>query len=310
VSLHRLTEITLGVPNVADTVEYYAQLGLTLQEPAPGAPEYLFSTVDGGQQLRIVQRPLRKLVSLGVGVDDADDLIRIAASLDGLGLPAQLDGGQLSTVEPVSGLDVVVSIAARVQQLSTPAPHNSPGNIERPNVRAPGVLRTEPVRPRKLGHVVIASTDRERSVRFFISGLGFKLSDEVKGLATFMRCSPDHHNVLIQAGPTNFMHHTAWEVEDVDEIGRGAQTLLEGHPERHIWGFGRHMLGSNYYHYLRDPAGNITEYYSDMDEILDDQIWEPGLFEVTGGDAWGPPTPISMVEPDDLAELVAGAPLF
>jgi hypothetical protein len=122
-----------------------------------------------------------------------------------------------------------------------------------------------------------------------------------------MRCSPDHHNVLVQAAPVNFLHHTSWEVEDFDEIGRGAHAMIDEHPERHVWGIGRHWIGSNFFYYLRDPAGNMSEYYSDMDEILDDQLWDPGIW---GTDKepnhWGPPMPPSMIKPDDLAELMAG----
>ena len=50
-------------------------------------------------------------------------------------------------------------------------------------------------------------------------------------------------------------------------------------PERHVWGLGRHFIGSNFFWYLRDPAGNFSEYYSDMDSITDDQLWTPGMWE-------------------------------
>ena len=84
----------------------------------------------------------------------------------------------------------------------------------------------------------------------------------------------------------------------------------EGHPERHAWGIGRHWVGANFFYYLRDPAGNFSEYYSDMDEILDDQLWEPGVFdmaEVIKPKDWGPPLPASLIAPEDLAELMAGS---
>jgi hypothetical protein len=35
-SLHRLTEVTIGVPNVEEAARYYAELGLTR---APGGPD-------------------------------------------------------------------------------------------------------------------------------------------------------------------------------------------------------------------------------------------------------------------------------
>jgi hypothetical protein len=30
--------------------------------------------------------------------------------------------------------------------------------------------------------------------------------------------------------------------------------MLEGHPERHVWGLGRHHIGSNFFWYLKDPG--------------------------------------------------------
>jgi len=41
--------------------------------------------------------------------------------------------------------------------------------------------------------VVLGSTDTEGSQRFFTEGLGFKVSDNVPGIASFLRCSSDHH---------------------------------------------------------------------------------------------------------------------
>jgi hypothetical protein len=41
-----------------------------------------------------------------------------------------------------------------------------------------------------------------------------------------MRCSTDHHNVLVQQVPLAFLHRTSWQVNDVDEIGRGATARL------------------------------------------------------------------------------------
>jgi catechol 2,3-dioxygenase-like lactoylglutathione lyase family enzyme len=307
VSLHRLTSLTIGVPNLAETADYYRDFGLIPVDPGPGEPEHRFATVDGGEQLTLVHSAVRRLVTIGIGADDHDDLARISSSLGRLEIPAKMDGDELRTAEPATGIGVTVSVSPRPGQNFVPELYNYPGEIQRPNVRAPSLRRTGPVRPRRLGHVVFGSTDYETSKRFFLDGLGFRLSDEVAQIGAFMRCSPDHHNVLVQRAPVAFLHHTSWEVEDVDEVGRGAQDMLAEHPERHVWGLGRHWIGSNYFYYLRDPAGNFTEYYADMDEILDDQLWEPGIWDITKEpNHWGPPLPPSMMKPDDLAELMAG----
>ncbi|KAB2352155.1 VOC family protein [Actinomadura rudentiformis] len=297
--LHRLTTITIGVPNVAETAAYYTDFGLT-----PAGPG-IFATVDGGEQLRVVHSPTRRLVELGIGVDDPDDLDRIGSALARLGLA--LDAGGTVT-DPGTAVRVRVEVAGRIVRPEEPPPvYNGPGRVSRPNGRAPGVLRDEPVRPRKLGHVVVGSTDHEASLRLFTEGLGLKVSDEVPGIAAFMRCSTDHHNVLVQPAPVPFLHHTSWEVEDVDEIGRGAHRMLEGHPERHVWGLGRHHIGSNFFWYLKDPAGNFSEYYSDLDCIVDEALWKPEAFtDMRALYDWGPPVPPSFIEPEDLAALMAG----
>jgi len=155
---------------------------------------------------------------------------------------------------------------------------------------------------------VIGSTDLAVTSSFFTDGVGFKVSDMIKGAGAFLRCSTDHHNLLVLAAPVSFLHHTSWQVDDVDEVGRGASAMLADHPERHIWGLGRHHAGSNFFWYLKDPAGNFSEYYSDMDCIIDDQLWTPEVMEGAKGlFSWGPPPPPSFLAPDDLAALMTGS---
>jgi catechol 2,3-dioxygenase-like lactoylglutathione lyase family enzyme len=302
-SLHGLLSVTMGVPNVAETAAYYADFGLTPAEDG------WFSTTDAGRQLRIEYAPTRRLLELRVAADDADDLARIGASLDRLGVAAQRAAASLAAREPVTGALVSVEVAARLEREPLPVSvYNGPGRNERLDGRAPGISRAARVRPRKLGHAVFGSTDHQASLAFFTDGLGFKISDRIKGAGAFLRCSTDHHNLLLLAAPVNFLHHTSWQVDDIDDIGRGAIAMLEDHPERHVWGLGRHYAGSNFFWYLKDPAGNFSEYYSDMDCIVDDQLWTPEDLEGARGlFAWGPPPPPSFLRPEDLADLMTGS---
>jgi catechol 2,3-dioxygenase-like lactoylglutathione lyase family enzyme len=302
-SLHRLSSLTIGVPDVAAVAGYYADFGL--EQVAPGR----FATVDGGEQLRLEYASSRRLLALEIGVDDVEDLDRVARNLDRFGVPTERSADSLSAVEPVIGVRATLRVTPHLIQPPIPAtPYNGPGRADRPNVRAPGILREGRVRPRKLGHVVLGSTDEEATRGFFTDGLGFKVSDRVPGLAAFMRCSTDHHNVLVNSAPVSFLHHTAWQVDDIDEVGRGASAMLEENPERHVWGLGRHHVGSNFFWYLKDPAGNFSEYYSDLDEIIDDQLWKPETVEGARGlFNWGPPPPPSFIHPEDLAGLMTGA---
>ena len=302
-ALHGLGHVVIGVPNVAETIDYYTDFGL--QHRGEG----VFATVDGGEQLRIVSAPTRRLVELSVAADDPDDIAAIATRLRALDLPVEQTETVLRAVEPVTGTGVRVAVRPRivVEPPVAATLYNGPGRIERWG-RAPFIGRTEPVRPHKLGHAVLGSTDVQATMRFFTEGIGFKVSDYMGDRAAFLRCSVEHHNVLVMAAPVNFLHHTSWQVEDVDEVGRGAQAMLEGNPERHIWGLGRHYAGANFFWYLKDPAGNFSEYYSDMDTVPEDELWSPEVLHgLQGLYAWGPPPPPSFLEPDDLAALMTGA---
>ena len=298
-ALHELRSITIGVPDTEPVALYYEAFGLERTEGA------VLSTTEGGRQLFLETAPTRRLVQLVVGVDDGDDLARVRTSLEAAGHQVASDESRISAVEPASGVTVVLEVTPRASLPDFEEPrYNGPGRPGRVDARAPGVLRDQPVRPRKLGHVVFTTTSFGATNDFFTTLVGFKASDYIGDIGVFLRCSTDHHNVLVLEAPATFLHHSAWQVDDIDEIGRGASALLEGHPERHVWGLGRHHAGSNFFWYLRDPAGNFSEYYSDLDYITEDAAWTP---EIAAGKFglynWGPEPPAAFLEPDDLMEL-------
>ncbi|MFG1667816.1 VOC family protein [Streptomyces sp. Y7] len=133
-------------------------------------------------------------------------------------------------------------------------------------------------KPRRMGHLLVFSSDNEKSEQFYARTLGMKLSDKIPGRATFMHSAPGDHHIFgfIQSTHPG-LHHTSWEVANIDEIALGAQTMSQrGHHE--AWGLGRHTLGSNLFTYIRDPWGSWVEYFSDIDKIADD--WEPRSYDV------------------------------
>lgn len=295
-ALHRLTHVTLAAPDAAAVADFYSQFGLVATR------DDRFATVDGGEQLRLVEGDRRRVTELGLGAADATDLDELGARLAAAGFAADRDGDELRTEDPVTDIAVVIRVAEAIVSRPRPVPSsNGPGSVRRTDARAEPVERTGPVRPRKLGHVVIGSPDHAATQRLFTDGLGFAISDEIPGVAAFLRCSTDHHNLLVQDAPSTYVHHTSWQVDDVDEIGRGAGHLLAGDPQRHVWGLGRHYLGSNFFWYLRDPAGTFAEYYADLDVIADPSAWTPRqLTDSRALYAWGPPPPLEFIAPVDL----------
>jgi catechol 2,3-dioxygenase-like lactoylglutathione lyase family enzyme len=299
-ALHGIAEITVGVPNVDATRAFYREFGLDEREPGR------FSSSDGGEQLRIVERPSRRLAEFVVGADDIDDIARVrrAAHTNDVDVTEHSDGS-IALVEPLTCITTRVAVRSRI----TPVPYatpamNTPGYSPRTDERAPAIFESGPARPRRLGHVLYGTPDLQASQRFLTDVLGFRLTDSSPGIISFLRCSSDHHNVGLMNAPIGFFHHSSWQVNDVDEIGKGAQNLLAVDPTRSVWGLGRHFLGSNLFWYFRDPAGNFAEYYSDLDQIVDDDAWVAREWEPDKSlYAWGPPVPLDFVSPPDLAEL-------
>jgi catechol 2,3-dioxygenase-like lactoylglutathione lyase family enzyme len=301
-ALHGMAEITLGVPDVAAVSGFYTEFGLSETAPA------VFATADGGDQLRIVQRPYRQLVEYALRAENDDDLARISANAAAHGIDVQRhDDGSISMIEPVVGVRARVAVRPKVVPVPFESPTmNTPGHSVRPGDRAPAIFDTGSARPRKLGHVLYATPDITASMDFLTKVLGFHVSDTSAGIIAFLRCSEDHHNVGLVNAPLPFFHHSSWMVNDVDEIGKGAQSLLAVDPDRSVWGLGRHFLGSNLFWYFRDPAGNYAEYYADLDQIPNPAEWEARDWTPDKSlSAWGPPVPREFIEPRDIAEIAA-----
>jgi hypothetical protein len=124
-----------------------------------------------------------------------------------------------------------------------------------------------------------------------------KISDSVPGIITFMHVASggDHHVLALLKDEFSGFHHASFEVETPDEIGLGAQTVIEA-GYRDGWGLGRHVIGSNFFHYLRDPWMSLAEYFCDIDQIPGDGSWQ--ALELEPSDAlyrWGPSVPEDFV---------------
>ncbi|MEM7140955.1 MAG: VOC family protein [Actinomycetota bacterium] len=300
--LHRITTLHVGVTKLDDTREWYRAFGLA--EESPGQ----MATRDGGVQLVLEEAPYRGVRQIGLGVDDPDDLARIAASLEAadMGIDVAL-GETLRFCDPIDQLPYEISVAPRYETAAAQAAAiNAPGAVERRDEPAASVLRDAPVRPANLTHFVRGSTAPVESIRFHTEVLGFELSDALGDFGGFMRCSDLHHNMAVQAAPHPFLHHISFECDDVDEVGRGAAHMLDLDADSHVWGLGRHAIGSNYFWYLKDPSGNFAEYSADIDRISSQDEYAPKDWDDKENlYSWGPPLPMEFLAPPDIDEVFA-----
>src|SRR5690349_15765521 len=107
-ALHGLAKVTIGVPNLQETIAYYTEFGLTHR----GAG--VFATGDGGEQLELVHSPVRRLVELAIAAEDEDDLGTIASRLSQRDVPSTRSEAGLHTIEPITGTSVTVQIRPRI----------------------------------------------------------------------------------------------------------------------------------------------------------------------------------------------------
>ena len=127
--------------------------------------------------------------------------------------------------------------------------------------------------------------------------LGLRLSDRSADLVAFVHTphGSDHHLIAFAKSSAGGLHHSSWNVCSFDEVGAGAQQMVQAGYARG-WGIGRHVLGSNYFRYVRDPWGSYAEYSYDIDFVAAGNTWPAA--DHPGEDSlyvWGPALPEDFI---------------
>ena len=112
---------------------------------------------------------------------------------------------------------------------------------------------------------------------FYSRTLGLRLPDRSGDLIVFMHGihGSDHHMIAFVKSEAPGHHHYSWDVGSISDIGLGATYMLEKGYDRG-WGLGRHVIGSNYFHYVRNPWGRYSEYSADIDFVPSTHDWDAG----------------------------------
>src|SRR5436305_1158966 len=162
---------------------------------------------------------------------------------------------------------------------------------------APSRSKVAMVQPRRLAHMLIFTCDIPKAIKFYSEVLGLRLSDRSGDMIAFMHAihGSDHHVIAFVKSDGPGLHHLSWDVGSVNDIGLGAMQMADkGFVAG--WGLGRHGLGSNYFHYVRDPWGSYAEYSADVDYIPVDHDWQAADHPPADSFyVWGP------VPPEDFA---------
>ena len=146
--------------------------------------------------------------------------------------------------------------------------------------RAGEVIRfaAGPSRVKRIGHAVLGSPKNQETVRWFRETLGLVRSDDVYAgekeniIGQFSRIDAgdeyvDHHAFFCMRNERAGLNHFSFEVQDIDDVFIGHEYLNGLAKYEHMWGIGRHLLGSQVYDYWADPWGRVHEHWADTDRL-------------------------------------------
>jgi catechol 2,3-dioxygenase-like lactoylglutathione lyase family enzyme len=257
--VHSVDHYHFAVPDLAVAKNFYAEFGLDITEKGN---VLTVNTFDHPHMWGTIGEGSRKkfgYVSFGAFEDDME---RFSERLQAMGIkrldpPPGIDSNGLWFRAP-DGVLVEVKVAAK----------SSPDEKSRFSFKSVGPgERGAPFRsamprtyPRRLSHVLLFTPDVPKAIEFYTRVLGLRVSDHSGDNIAFLHGihGSDHHMFALARSDTPGHHHFSWDVGSVDEIGGGAMHMLEKGFAKG-WGLGRHVLGSNYFHYVRDPWGSYSE---------------------------------------------------
>lgn len=295
VAVHSIHHFVFSVPDLDVAVRFYVAFGLDVQRTGDrlslrtfGHPHAWATVVQGGERKKL------QYVSYGIHADDeAHFRQRIAGRSIG---PHPLSDGQGLWLRDPDGLAIQLVVADKVSP-SLPSPNITQTAPPLGQGAAPSRSQAATVRPRYLSHILQFTADVTQMRAFCQDVLGLRLSDHSGDVIAFMHTphGSDHHLVAFAKSHAPGLHHSSWDVGNVDEVGRGTEQMRNAGWGKG-WGVGRHVLGSNFFNYVEDPWGSFCEYSAGIDFVPHNLDWpaadhppEDSLY------VWGPAVPDNFI---------------
>ncbi len=288
--VHSIDHFALEVPDLALARRFFETFGLRVEEEADGL--HLYASASAHRWGRLMKGPRKRLAYLSFNC--------FAEDFEALREQARGAGARFADPHPsgsAEGFWVRDPDDNRVQVHVGPKTmpdQKIPMRLKLAAEGERGVLGRAnygKVRPRRLSHCLLFTPDVLRMVAFYENALGLKLSDRAQDLIAFThgRYGSDHHLLAFAKSEAKGWHHCSWDVESLEDVGRGAAQMAAAGWSKG-WGTGRHVLGSNYFHYVQDPWGSFSEYSADIDYVPAGHNW--------AGDNWPPEDSLYLWGPD------------
>jgi catechol 2,3-dioxygenase-like lactoylglutathione lyase family enzyme len=291
IGVHSIDRFVFSVPSLDEAERFYMAFGLAVRRSGNALELRTFGNPHCWGVVHATGAP-KKLEYVSYGVFE-DDLERFEARVAKAGIravPSSLSDGKGLWLTDPDGVAAQLLAAPKVTPSAKPTPH-APSAPARGQAAAPARSQVAQVRPRRLSHILRFTPDVPRMIAFCREVLGMRLSDQSADIIAFMHgvhgC--DHHLTAFAKSDRPGLHHSSWDVGSIDDIGLGSEQMRSrGYAEG--WGVGRHVLGSNYFYYVRDPWKSWAEYSFDIDFVPADVEWKAGDYPAEDSVyVWGPP---------------------
>ncbi len=294
-SIHSLDRFVLQVPDLAIARHFFGRFGLDVGEQGDGLTIRTFGHDHVWGQ--IVEGRRKQTQHLSFGAYE-EDMPVFAARLKQAGI-AQVDApkGFESNGLWFRGFDDILMEIRAAEKSSPDEPVAAIARERTLRGTKLGHQSVGLVRPSRLAHCLLFTSDVMGAIGFYRDVLGMRLSDRAGSIVAFMHGAhgSDHHMVAFAKSSAPGFHHSSWHVGNVEEVGEGAMLMAEAGFDKG-WGLGRHVIGSNYFHYVQDPWGGFCEYSYDIDYIPRGHAWDSKDFPPADTlSLWGPPPPADFV---------------
>jgi len=269
----------LRAPDLDVAEEFLVHFGMT--RAARTAKALYMRGTDSRHHLHVTEKGEPGFVGFAYYAASEDDLRRVATA-PGASAIETIDepgGGRRVRLREPNGYQI--EVVHGIEELTPiPVPRQLMNSGAEPLRRA-GVLmrpRQPPAPIKRIGHGVLATPKVRETVQWFRDTLGFIGSDDVYAgsqdnlIGSFNRCDRgdeyvDHHTLFCVFNDRPGLNHMSFEVPDIDAVFMDHEYLTRLGKYEHMWGVGRHLLGSQVYDYWCDPWGRVHEQWADTDRL-------------------------------------------
>jgi len=297
-AVHSVDKFVFTVPNLHEARHFYESFGLNVKVQGRRLDLYTYnhphcwaSIFESGSPKRL------EYVSLGIFEEDVSGMEARLSRYNIASEPHPLSDSDGMWLRNPDGLFMQLKVVKKTSPNTKTVPTISVARAAGQRC-APSRNEIKPIYPRRLSHVLFFSPDVTRMIHFCQTVLGLRVSDKSGDAIAFLHTphGSDHHLIAFAKSTHPGLHHSSWDVASIDEVGCGAEQMKKnGYGSG--WGVGRHVLGSNYFYYVRDPWGSYAEYSFDIDYVPSTIDWvgedhpaEDALY------VWGPEVPDEFIK--------------